>query len=307
MIFALVFVVSLILSLLLILVLRAGALKYGFVDIAKGDDLKIHGTPIPYIGGIALFVSITISVIVFYLAQSFPLQDIAGFLTASFVVFLLGLWDDIQWKHISSARPKLKLILLLFTPILSAFLLLYFSGMTVSLLSILVVALYIFVFINAVNYQDGMDGLVGGMTLISFLGFLFLSIIVGNIFAAATALIIIGGLAGFLFFNFPPARIFMGDSGAYLLGFYGAIFILLFSNFSVIQSVFGALLIMGVPLFEGIFTNLRRLAKGKSITSGDRDHTYDIFLKKGYSTHITLSIFYTLQLLLTIVGVWLIL
>jgi len=262
-------------------------------DFPEGDNLKIHKIPISIFGGLAMLLAVNIM---------FLFLGISGakFLSIAFgclIIFILGLWDDLRWKHISLIKPYVKFFFLVFCSLLSA-LILYFFGIRFFLFPFLA-PVYIFIFINAINYQDGIDGQAGFLSLISFLGFYILSIISGNGFALIISLSFIGAVFGFLLYNFPPARIFMGDSGAYLLGFALAVLSILFS-----KNILGPLFIVGLPLFDGIYSNIRRIFKGKSIFLGDREHFYDKMIDRGFSVKKTLFISSMMQLFFVIAGIF---
>ena len=235
-----------------------------------------------------------------YLFISFFLFDIPK-------IFFLGFWDDLKWKHISTIKPMLKFPLLLTCAFVPAFILalveIRFNFVPIYIISLLLGFTYIFISINAVNYQDGMDGLVGGEVCISLLGFTFLSAMLGNSFGLVISFISLGAVSAFLVFNFPPAKVFMGDSGAYSLGFILAVLAMLFSKPYNTYSILGPVFIIGLPIFDGVYTNIRRLLAGKSIFLGDRSHFYDKLLQKGFSTKKTLAICFSLQLLLVFIGV----
>ena len=152
--------------------------------------------------------------------------------------------------------------------------------------------------INAVNYQDGIDGQAGILSSISFLGFITLGVISGNSFSLIISLAFLGAILGFLFYNFPPAKIFMGDSGAYLIGFALTLLAIIFST-----NILAGLLIVGLPLFDGIYSNARRMMKGRSIFLGDREHFYDRMINKGFSVKKTLFISAFAQVFFVIIGI----
>lgn len=247
------------------------------LDISAGDALKIHKTPTSLLGGLGMLLAM--------LAGLFFAGNSIFFIAAMLIIFGLGFWDDIFWKH-TPPNPRLKFAALIICSFAAAAALGY-SGIFIAL-----AFAAIFIGINAVNYQDGMDGLAGGLCAISLVGFF----LVGT---SPIPLIALGAVAAFLVFNFPPAKVFMGDSGAYLLGFVLAVLALTVLKTSIIAPIF----IVGLPLFDGVFTNLRRLAAKKSIFHGDRDHLYDKLLRHGFSTKKTLTICYFLQILLMLVGV----
>lgn len=279
--------------------------KKGVFDFPEGDNLKIHKKNMPILGGTGIIISIFFTVCIFW-QQNFNFK-IAGFIFAMVIIFLLGLWDDLKWKHISRIRPFFKFFLLILCTLTSSIILFFvgvqFNFFPVATMSIMGSFIYIFVVINAINYQDGMDGLAGGLVFISLIGFTLLSLVFANDFTLAISFISLGAVLSFLIFNFPPAKVFMGDSGAYSLGFILTVIAILFSKPYNIYSILGPVFIIGMPIFDGIFTNTRRLLNGKSIFLGDRSHFYDKILQKGFSTKKTLAMYYFLQILLVVVGI----
>ncbi len=271
------------------------------VDVAEGDALKIHKKPISLLGGVAMAIAIATGFL-FILEK-----NVVVILLAGSIIFLLGFWDDVKWKHITTIKPMIKFVLLLICTLVPGILLamtgIGFNFFPFFILSAFLSFIYIFVVINAVNYQDGMDGLAGGLVAISLAGFITLSIITGSYFAMVISIISLGAVLSFLIFNFPPAKVFMGDSGAYLLGFILAVLAIIFSKPYTTYSVLAPIFIIGLPIFDGVFTNVRRLVNGKSIFLGDRSHFYDRLMQRGFSVKKTLFICYFLQIALVLVGV----
>ncbi len=296
--FVLPFVIGVVLTpLLKMLSEKTGALN----DIATGDELKIHKKPTSLLGGVAIGVAMVVSLMVFF--PSLQMVYIVGGLCS---IFFLGFFDDYFWKHVSTSKPMLKFLFLILLVALSTGFL-FFAHTLFALIAGLLISLFftfvgIFIVINAVNYQDGMDGLAGGLVVISLIGFLCLGLFLQNIVGVGLALIFLGAVAAFLVFNLPPAKIFMGDSGAYTLGFILSLLLILFVepfNFWVFVAL---VFILGVPIFDGVFTNIRRIMNGKSIFIGDRSHFYDKLLQKGFSVQKTLIICYSLQILCVVLG-----
>ncbi|MGB2762537.1 MAG: MraY family glycosyltransferase [Minisyncoccales bacterium] len=295
-------------SLILIPLFKKTAEKYHLYDIAEGDVLKIHKKPISVFGGLAMLIAVIIGLLFFVFQNQLFDWRIAGIILGSLIVFLFGFWDDLKWKHISQIKPFQKFSLLIIFPLITTIILLA-SGIKINFFPEIYLAgfltfSYIFVFINGVNYQDGMDGLAGGLTAISLMGFIILSLISGNNFALIFSLISLGAVFGFLIFNFPPAKIFMGDSGAYFLGFILAVLAMIFSKPYNFLSILGPIFIVGIPIFDGVFTNIRRLFSKKSIFLGDRSHFYDRILQKGISIKKTLLICYSLQIISVAIGLF---
>src|SRR3989338_8972252 len=275
------------------------------VDVPEGDVLKIHKKSIPLIGGLGMALAILLGFLFITTKEIVP--QLIAIILLFLIIFCVMLWDDLKWKHISTIKPFLKFPILLLSALIPA-IILSFSGIIFNFVPLYIVAIllgfiYIFTVINSINYQDSMDGLAGCQVFISLLGFVMLSLITGNSFVLLVALVCLGAVASFLCFNFPPAKVFMGDSGAYSLGFLLSVFAMLFSRPYEIYSVLGPIFIIGLPIFDGVFTNIRRIANGKSIFLGDRSHFYDKLLQKGFSTKKTLAICYGIQVLLVIVGI----
>ena len=157
--------------------------------------------------------------------------------------------------------------------------------------------------INAINYQDGIDGLAGGLVCISLVGFAVISWFSYDSFTLMISMVALGSVIAFLMFNLPPAKMFMGDSGAYSLGFILAVLAMLFSKSYNMYSVLGPVFIIGLPIFDGIYANIRRIVAGKSIFLGDRSHFYDKLMQKGLSVKRTLLVCYSLQIALVLMGV----
>lgn len=251
------------------------AKKLKIVD-KPDNELKIHQNSIPYLGGIAI-----------YLSSIWFIKDIR-FIIFGTLMLLLGLLDDII-----NVSPRFRLINEFIGVVLT--LLPFYNSLGIIysiILTILGVTL-----INAVNMIDGMDGICGGNTLFVIL---FLSIISKHF----DYIYIVVAILGFLLFNFHPAKIFLGDAGSYFLGY--TIFYL-----TVIMTAnhgFGgfAISVIVSALFytDLFFSFLRRILNNKSPFSGDRDHIYDK-IKKRYNISVkkTAIITYIFSFLFGIIGV----
>jgi len=283
--------------------------KYRFFDIASEDDvLKIHKESISYLGGMAMFVAVCIiSLLIVFKFDYYLFKNTALILFASLPIFILGFWDDLNWKNIPQPKPFKKFVFLIIVPLFSASIL-FFADVQIKLSGIAVIDysltfFYIFVLVNSVNYEDGIDGLAGGSTFFSLIGFLIISLFLKNELGILLSIISAGSVLGFLLFNKPPAKIFMGDSGAFFLGYMLSVFAMLFSARYSILFLLAPVFISGFPVFEGVFTNARRIYNKKSIFFGDRKHLYDIlYLKKRLSIGKTLLICYLIQVLFVVLG-----
>ena len=287
-----IYLVTFILSLILTWFFYKLGNKYKIYDNATDDPLKIHKKSTSFLGGSAMFLTVSL-ILLFTDFSQYNLIVLAGF-----SIFLFGLIDDLKWRD--RLKNVYKFYLLLPFTMLTTIIVLI-AGFRIEFIPIIIIAeiltfLAIFILINSVNFQDGMDGIAGSTVLISLIGFLFIT-------NSLIPLILILAILGFLVFNFPPAKIFMGDSGAYYLGFMLAVLTMMSLKAYDFISLIGVMLILGLPLYEGISTNVRRLVSGKPIFAGDRDHFFDKLLKKGYSVKKTLLICISIQIVSVVIGV----
>jgi UDP-N-acetylmuramyl pentapeptide phosphotransferase/UDP-N-acetylglucosamine-1-phosphate transferase len=220
------------------------------------------------------------------------------------LIWLAGLIDDIR-----GLSPFLKL-----AAQIGAGVILWSGGWSLpghfpALAEILIICAMVVLFANAFNFLDGSDGLAAGVAAIIGLAYV-LGLGGTSDFAPLVAGALAGATLGFLFSNFPPAKIFMGDSGSTVLGFCVAFLSLDFLKHAQAQNptfkwIF-PLLIAGLPLIDGIVVVLRRLIRGVSPLHGDRFHYYDRWLKNGWSPLTVAAISYAISALLAATGLWLI-
>ena len=188
--------VSFVLSLCLVFLFKKISEKYNFaVDISDGGVLKIHSKKISLLGG-AGFALAFIIVLSFNYGYD-NLNMFLAILVGGIIIFLLGFYDDIKWK-MDSKKQSLKFLFLILCSFVPA-IILYYSSISFNFLpflpiTIILTFLYIFGAINSINYQDGIDGLAGGLVLISLIGFIILGFLSGNIFALNIAIILCGAL-----------------------------------------------------------------------------------------------------------------
>lgn len=251
------FGLALILTLVATPIAAASARRLGVVD--HPGPLKPQAAPVPYFGGLALMPAIIVAVIA---------VGRATLLVPLVLALALGVADDV---HPLPARARLAGALLIGA----------IAGSVVpgSPLVRMATGASAVVLLNAVNLLDGQDGLAGSVGVIAALGFALL----GGA-AQPYGLAMAGGLAGFLVFNRPPARIYLGDGGAYLLGVALALAAPLTEHGSREWSVWFALpLLVGVPVLDTAVTLARRLRAGRPLFEGDRSHIYDQLIDRGHS------------------------
>ncbi len=261
---------------------------------------KIHTQPTPRLGGISICFSFWMGLFsVFFLDGPIPGELYFVFL-GSLVIFAIGLFDDLR---ASDWRLKL-LVQILGGAILVA------GGMAIKVLyvpfigawnlgiwSFPVTFLWVVVLTNSINLIDGLDGLAAGVSLIVALTLFLAGHFLGIPLLVIFSLCLAGSLAGFLPFNYFPARIFMGDSGSLTVGFLFASLGLLFpiKGFAA-TALFIPLLTLGVPLAEAATTLIRRWKSGQPWHKADREHLFHRLLELGLSHKVTVWLFYSSSL-----------
>ena len=170
-------------------------------------------------------------------------------------------------------------------------------------LGVIISILWIVGLINAFNIIDGLDGLATGVALIVCLTLVVLGASTGNIFIVFTCAALAGSLAAFLIFNFPPASIFLGDTGSMFIG-YALATITLMGTYKVETAliIMAPMLALSFPIFETVVSMARRFVRGVPIFAGDRHHTHHRLLEKGFSNRQVVLILYAITLLLAFAG-----
>jgi UDP-GlcNAc:undecaprenyl-phosphate/decaprenyl-phosphate GlcNAc-1-phosphate transferase len=267
------FALALVLSLLLISLVKVYAVKAGKVTQPRQD--RWHRKPTPYLGGVALYLAFMLAVFSGkWLSGDLSLMDstthlLWSLLAGSSLMFAIGLWDDLK-----PLSPQVKLA----GQISAAALLVAFGGVIDffpwDFANLMLTFIWLVGITNAINLLDNMDGLAGGIALIAtgFLAYFFW--IGGNLPLLMMALTLIGCLLGFLVFNFPPARIFMGDSGSLFLGFtLAALAVVQRPRASDVFSVMAVpTLLLLLPIFDTLLVTVTRTLRGQSPLQGGADH-----------------------------------
>jgi UDP-GlcNAc:undecaprenyl-phosphate/decaprenyl-phosphate GlcNAc-1-phosphate transferase len=274
------FIISLPVAFLLTWAARYLGLATGMVDRPAaapppgGRALKIHARPVPVLGGVAVLAAVVATL--FAVQGRVPVLVTGGVALAA----LVGLADDVRPLGASSRMLALALAgVLLVAGGVRLVPLGWFRATGVIVLVLLLT--------NAVNLIDGQDGLAGGLAALAGLGLATLSFTHGGDGVAALAFV--GALLGFLAWNLPPARVFLGNSGAYGLGTLLAVLAAHASDEHRWPGLFGAGLCLGVFAFELCFTVGRRLAARERLATGDRRHSYDLLATaSGSRTRTTL-------------------
>ncbi|MCD6289744.1 MAG: undecaprenyl/decaprenyl-phosphate alpha-N-acetylglucosaminyl 1-phosphate transferase [Anaerolineae bacterium] len=267
---------------------RRAALRLGIVD--QPNARKVHKTPIPLLGGAAIYTAFILALVLF--GNHFYVNQVVGIFLGATLVSFMGLWDD---------RRELSPALRLVGQIVAAGMLIA-SGVQVHLfhwnaLNWLITIIWVVGITNAFNFLDNMDGLSGGLSAIAAAFYLLFALMNGQYLVGALAAALLGACLGFLIYNFNPASIFMGDSGALFLGFVlAAVGIKLrFPNNTPVVTWMVPVLVMGLPIFDMTLVVFSRLRRGLNpITTPGRDHTSHRLVRMGASPRRAVLICYAL-------------
>ncbi|EHI98912.1 Glycosyl transferase, family 4, conserved region-containing protein [Clostridium sp. DL-VIII] len=285
-------VVSLLGALITMPFLMKLANKVQFTD--KPNKRKQHKMPTPLCGGIALYIGFFISYFMFYKDEDHPYKQVTV-LVAATMILLIGLIDD--WYKTKGKEFAIfpRLVIQLLSAILVFKANIFFGGFTNPFTSsyiefspvvkFILTITWIFGVTTVINWSDGMDGLAGGLSLISAATFFAAAIILNQDESAVVSIMLVGTILGFLYYNKFPAKVFMGDSGANFLGFILSITALegAFKQATVL-SLFIPILALAVPIFDNLFVIFKRFSEGKPVYQADRSQIHFRLEEKGFTT-----------------------
>lgn len=249
------------------------------VDQPNSAPHKVHSQPVPLVGGIILFVvTLTGSVGIGIISD----QPIPAFLVSGLIIFLFGIWDDYR-----SLSPLWKIM-----GQLAATLVLIFLGVQVRLfeqnwLNLAITLLWMVGVTNAYNFVDSMDGLAIGLASLAAAFFMLITLESQQPKLSLFSTILFGASLGVFYYNAPPARIFLGDSGAQVLGFLLGALAIAYNPLGYLRlaSWYIPILLMGVPIFDTTLVVISRLRHKKRIYQASRDHTYHRLVALGMSSN----------------------
>jgi len=267
------------------------------------DDRKRHPKAVPRLGGVAIFLTFWGLI---FIVQVFRPACLAIFspdamviFVGALIIFLLGLFDDFH-----PLRVEGKLLVQLLVGIW-----LWFSGLGIDQLwvptvggvnlgaaSLPVTLAWFILLVNAINIIDGLDALAAGVSLIGLASVMVIGVRTDVPDAIVLSLVLVGALSGFLIYNRPPARIFLGDCGSLSLGYFFAVLALWLpiKRYTVV-AVYVPVLAILVPLAELAWSILRRIAGGKKPTTPDRGHIHFRLIELGFSAGGVRLLFYGLS------------
>lgn len=280
-----------VLAVLITPVVKWLAFRVGATD--KPNQRKVHQKIMPRLGGLAIFISFIVGYFVLQPASPYATAIVIG---ATIIVFT-GVLDDIyelppKWKLLGQIIAA---IVVVYGGIRIDFINLPFGGhLQFGLLSIPITMLWIIGITNAINLIDGLDGLAAGVSSIALVTIAGMAATMGNtyVFVFAMSLLLLGSTLGFLLYNFHPAKIFMGDTGALFLGYMISVLSLLgFKNVTVFSLII-PILILGVPISDTLFAIVRRIVNKQPLSAPDKSHLHHCLLRLGYSHRQTVLIIY---------------
>ena len=274
------------------------AYKVGAIDVPK-DNRRMHKVPSPRLGGLAIFLAFLLSTLVFADID----RQMQGILLGAVMIVVLGVMDDIM---------ALKDLPKLIVQIAAAGVAVYygcriqflsnpnvFSDMTyvnLGWLSVPITIIWIVAITNAVNFIDGLDGLAVGVSAISTASLIVIALMVAEVNIAIILCALFGACLGFIPYNFNPAKIFMGDTGATFLGYILATLSVtgLFKMYAIISFAV-PFLILGLPIFDTAFAMIRRVAHGQSPMHADRGHIHHRLIDMGLNQKQAVATLYVIS------------
>jgi len=280
---AMAMIIATILSFLITPVIIKIAKRFGAMDVPK-DERRVHNKSMPLWGGLAIYISFFVVLFIFGDMEG---KKFAGLFIASTIIIIMGMIDDV--KDLSAKRKLLVQIIAAGILVYAGYEINFFTNyfgqsdyIHLGMFSVPISILWIVGVTNTVNLIDGLDGLAAGLSAIAALTLGYIAFANQNYDAALITLILAGSTLGFLPYNFNPAKIFMGDTGALFLG-------LVLAAISVEGTLKGAtaltivvpILALGVPIFDTAFAIIRRALHRKPIMQADKGHLHHRMLASG--------------------------
>lgn len=294
-------VLAFIASIVLTPIVKRLAFRIGAVD--RPNYRKVHARIMPRLGGLAIFGSFLIAY--FVLRPVDPISNAVepafipittAIIIGAFIIIITGVFDDML--EITAKAKMLGQLLAASVVVIGggleiSFINLPFGGeIGFGYFSIPLTIIWIIAITNAINLIDGLDGLAAGVSTIALITLSVMAFIMGDIFVMSTAAILAASSMGFLFYNFHPAKIFMGDTGALFLGFMISVLALMgFKNVTMVALIIPVIM-LGVPISDTFFAIVRRVREKQPISAADKSHLHHCLLNIGFSHRQTVLIIY---------------
>ena len=287
--------------------IRRLAFVLGAVD--NPNARRVNKKPMPTIGGLGIFVTFNIGAFVL-LREQFPTHELFALLLASSVIVLTGLIDDIL-----ELNPKQKM----FGILIAALIIYFLAGIRMNVLnlpfvnheinlgwwSLPITIFWILALTNAVNLIDGLDGLADGVSMISLVtmgvvGYFFLH--THQLYVPIACFMLACCLLGFLPYNFHPAKIFLGDTGALYIGFMIAVLSLKGLKNVTFISLLVPIIILGVPITDTVYAMIRRRLNKQPVSQADKHHLHHQLMNMGLTHRQTVLTIYALSLIFSFIS-----
>lgn len=290
---------SFIFSILLLPILIKTLEKHQILDIP--GQHKIHNRHVPSMGGIAVFLGFLFTILLWWPVEL--ITECRLLISAVVLMFLIGLKDDLiplkPWQKLASQIIPVVIILFSTNGLITSLYGLFGIHELSIFVSIPLTLFTIVVIVNSINLIDGADGLAGaiGFLVIGALGFWFY--LTGSNNLAIVSWSYSGALLAFLLYNWQPAKIFMGDTGALIIGLISAFLIIQFLNVNYslpaestykLNGITVSMCLLFVPLFDTLRVFIQRIIRKKSPFSSDKNHIHHILIRQGFS-HSQLTLF----------------
>ena len=303
----LIILITFLVSALLVPFVKKMAEHVGAMDIPNAR--KVHTKPMPRMGGLAIFCSFLVGYMLFARMSIQMLSILIG----GFIIILVGIFDDI--KPVSA---KIKFLV----QIVASCVVVFYGNIVLDHIDVLgfnmdfpapinyIITIFFMLSItNAINLIDGLDGLASGVSTIYFATISIIAFILNQMQGLDTilSLIMLGATLGFLLHNFYPAKIFMGDTGSLFLGFTISVIALLGFKATTLTYLIIPIVILAIPIFDTLLAIFRRLLKGESIGTPDKDHFHHQLLKMKFSVKSTVLIIYAINILFASVSIFFVL
>ncbi|MGD9731534.1 MAG: glycosyltransferase family 4 protein [Desulfamplus sp.] len=289
-----VFSLSLFLTIALIPVMRRLAFRMHLVD--EPDERKVHVLPMPRSGGISMALGAIVPVVLWV-----PIDNCIRYvLIGCAVIVVFGMVDDVK---------NLKYIHKLLAQIAGSLFVIFAGGIQIKylgnllptdfalpfILSFLLTLFFIVGVTNAINLSDGLDGLAGGISLLSFVSIAFMAYQSDNMQLTIMSSAVVGAILGFLRYNTHPAVVFMGDAGSQMLGFLAAVFTLILTQCSTPYSQIMPLFLIGFPILDTLTVMIERISNGVSPFKPDKNHFHHKLMKLGLYHSESVAAIYIIQ------------
>ncbi|MCE4955853.1 glycosyltransferase family 4 protein [Macrococcoides caseolyticum] len=268
----------------------------------KPNYRKVHTKPVSVLGGVVILISFLVGIYIGHPVE----PEIKPIIIGAILINILGIFDDIfDLSAIIKLVGQIAIASIVVMHGIKLDLITLPFGVVIEfgILSIPMTILWIVAVTNAINLVDGLDGLATGVSMIALGTIGFIAILQHNIFIMMICSVLIGALLGFLKYNFYPAKIFLGDNGALMLGFIiGVLSLLGFKNITLI-SLFFPIIILAVPFIDMSFAMIRRYRQGKPIMQADKAHLHHKLLGLGYTHAQTVILIYSIAILFSIAAI----